>query len=249
MNRQVPSVSVVIPAYNEEKRLPRSLERVVEYLRASDYRPAEVLIVNDGSKDRTAAVAREIGARVGGGGVRVQVIDNLQNNGKGFVVRQGMLAANHDWVLFTDADLSAPIEELEKLFAAATKPGFDGAIGSRALDRSLIGVHQPLSRELLGRTFNFFVRHGAGLSFADTQCGFKLFSRRATQMIFSRQRMDHFGFDVEILVIADRLGLRIAEMPVKWNDVEGTKVGMFSGADAFLDIARVRWNDMRGLYR
>lgn len=245
----MPTVSVVVPAYNEEKRLPPNLERIVEYLRASRYLPAEVLVVSDGSKDGTAAASRKIADRVGGDDVAVSVIENSENHGKGYVVRQGMLAAQHEWVLFSDADLSAPIEELDLLMEAATAPGFDGAIGSRAIDRSKIGVHQPLFRELMGRFFNVVVRIVAGLPFADTQCGFKLFSRGAAQQIFSRQRMDRFGFDVEVLFIAKKLGLRIAETPVRWDDVEGTKVSMFSGADAFLDILRVRWNDMRGLYR
>jgi glycosyltransferase involved in cell wall biosynthesis len=160
-----------------------------------------------------------------------------------------MLEARGDWALFSDADLSAPIEELPKLLVSAQKGGYDGAIGSRALDRSLVGVHQPAFRELSGRTFNLGVRLLAGLPFHDTQCGFKLFTRAAAQAIFRRQRMTRFGFDVETLYIAKKLGLRIAEIPVRWNDVEGTTVGMLAGADAFLDLARVRWNDMRGLYR
>ncbi len=249
----LPSLSVVIPAFNEEQRLPPNLERVVDFLRSSSYRPAEVLIVSDGSKDRTVEVASRIAAQIGDGDISVRVIDNAHNHGKGYVVRQGMLAAKHDWALFTDADLSAPIEELDKLLAAVTEGSAerpcDGAIGSRALDRSLVGVHQPFFREFLGRVFNIFVRVGAGLPFADTQCGFKLFSRSAAQRIFKRQTMDRFGFDVEILFIARKLGLSIAEVPVRWNDVEGTKVGMLSGADAFLDILRVRWNDLRGRYR
>ena len=149
----------------------------------------------------------------------------------------------------TDADLSAPIDELPKLLEAARRPGFDGAIGSRALDRSLIGVRQPFFREMSGRLFNVVVRLAAGLPYRDTQCGFKLFSRAAAQEVFSRQRMDRFGFDVESLFIARKRGLRIAEVAVRWNDVEGTKVGLMSGADAFLDILRVRWNDLRGRYR
>ena len=243
------SVSVVIPAYNEERRLPASLERVVEYLHASPYLPAEVLIVSDGSKDRTAEVAREIGGRISSDDVAVRVIENAENHGKGYVVRQGMLDAKYEWVLFSDADLSAPIEELDLLVDAVEKQGADGAIGSRALDRSLIGVRQPFFREFLGRAFNVFVRIGAGLPYKDTQCGFKLLSRDAVHKIFPKQLMDRFGFDVEILFIARRQSLNVVEVPVRWNDVEGSKVGMFSGADAFLDILRIRWNQIRGCYR
>jgi dolichyl-phosphate beta-glucosyltransferase len=160
-----------------------------------------------------------------------------------------MLEASGEWALFTDADLSAPIEELAKLLDVAQKKGLDGAIGSRALDRDLVGVHQSALREYSGRLFNLAVRIGAGLPYMDTQCGFKLFTRRAAREIFRRQRLDRFGFDVEILYLARKLGFRIAETPVRWNDVEGTKVGLLNGADAFLDIARVRWNDLRGRYR
>lgn len=244
----LPSVSVVIPAYNEERRLPPSLERVVEFLRESPYLPAEVLVVDDGSKDDTAATAEAIAARLSDDRVQVRVLRNPGNRGKGYAVRHGMLEAKRDWALFSDADLSAPIEELDKL-AAVMHGGLDGAIGSRAVDRSLIGVRQPWTREWMGRIFNLAVRLGAGLKFSDTQCGFKLLSREASQQVFRLQRMDRFGFDVEMLFIARKLGLRIAEVPVRWNDVEGTKVSLFSGADAFLDILRVRWNDLRGLYR
>jgi len=244
----LPSISVVIPAYNEAQRLPPTLERVVEFLRGSRYSPAEVLVVDDGSSDDTAAGAEAMAARLETPEISVSVLRNPGNRGKGFAVRHGMLKAKNEWVLFTDADLSAPIEELDKL-AAAMAGGLDGAIGSRAVDRSLIGVRQPWTREWMGRIFNFAVRLGAGLQYSDTQCGFKMLTRGAAQKIFRLQRMDRFGFDVEMLFLARKLGLRVAEVPVRWNDVEGTKVSLFSGADAFLDILRVRWNELRGLYR
>ena len=243
-----PSLSVVIPSYNEEKRLAPTLERVAEYLRAGAYREAEILVVNDGSSDRTAAIAREVGSKLARDGLQIQVVDNPGNRGKGYSVRHGAGKASGEWVLFSDADLSAPIEECDKLFAAVGDGNFDGAIGSRGLDRSLIGVHQPLLREAMGRLFNVVVRLIAGLSFADTQCGFKLFSRRAAERIFAAQRLERFGFDVEILYLARKFGFRVAEVPVRWDDVEGTKVAAFSGADAFLDILRVRKNDWLGKY-
>lgn len=243
-----PNVSVVIPAYNEERRLPPTLERLADYF-ASFGRPVEILIVNDGSKDATATTARTVGERLTTPTLSFRVLENPGNQGKGYSVRHGMLEATGKWVLFSDADLSAPIEELPKLIEAAEEGGYDGAIGSRALDRSLVGVHQPFFRELSGRMFNLGVRAVAGLKFQDTQCGFKLFSHEAAQAIFKRQQLTRFGFDVEVLYIAQKLGYRIAEVAVRWDDVEGTTVSMLSGADAFVDLARVRWNDIRGLYR
>jgi glycosyltransferase involved in cell wall biosynthesis len=243
-----PSISVVIPAYNEEKRIPPTLARVADYCNVFG-KPVEILIVNDGSRDQTAAVVRSMGEKLSTDQVQFRLLENPGNQGKGYSVRHGMLEARGHWVLFSDADLSAPIEELPKLIQAAEKGGYDGAIGSRALDRSLVGKHQSFFREFAGRTFNLGVRVIAGLPFHDTQCGFKLFTREAAQAIFRRQQMTRFGFDVEILFIAKKLGLRIVEVPVVWNDVEGTKVSMLAGVDAFLDPIRVRWNDIRGLYR
>lgn len=243
------SISVVIPAYNEAKRLPPSLERIVAYLSAFEGLDAEILVVDDGSTDDTAAIVRRAAETLSRPGLEIRLVENPGNRGKGYSVRHGMLEAAKDWALFTDADLSAPIEELERLTQAAVGGGYDGAIGSRALDRSLIGTRQSLFREYSGRFFNLCVRIGAGLKFRDTQCGFKLFSHEAAQEIFRRQRMERFGFDVEILYLARKLGFRVAEVPVRWNDVEGTKVTTLDGADAFLDIARVRWNALRGLYR
>jgi glycosyltransferase involved in cell wall biosynthesis len=243
------SLSVVIPAYNEENRLPASIEKVVDYLRLRNVSPAEVVIVDDGSQDNTLHVARELAQRLTSDGLRIEVLANNGNRGKGYSVRHGMLKAQYPWVLFSDADLSAPIEECDKLFEAVDKDGCDVAIGSRGIDRSLIGVHQSFFRETMGKFFNLVVRITAGLPFKDTQCGFKLFSRRATQEIFSRQQLEGFGFDVEILYLAQKRGFRVAEVPVRWDHCEGTKVHMLSGADAFFDILRVRRNDWTGRYR
>ena len=242
------SLSVVIPAYNEAERLPATLERVAEYLLSGVCREAEILVVNDGSVDRTSTLARECSGKLAEDRLRVHVLDNPGNRGKGYSVRRGARKASGEWVLFCDADLSSPIEECGKLLAAAAEGDFDMAIGSRALDRSLIGVRQPLLREASGRIFNVMTRWIAGLPFADTQCGFKLFSRKAAQRVFAAQRLERFGFDVEILYLARKFGLRVAEAPVRWNDAEGTTVGVFSGADAFLDILRVRKNDWLGRY-
>ena len=234
------SISIIIPAFNEEKRLPATLTTVKGYLEASSWEFSEVVVVDDGSRDGTAGVARAAGVRV---------FQNPGNRGKGYSVRHGMLEAKGDWALFSDADLSAPIEELETLWSAAEREGAPCAIGSRALDRSLIGVHQSAFREQMGRVFNLLMRIETGLPFEDTQCGFKLFQTSAVREICRRQRLDGFGFDVEMLFIARRLGYRTVEVPVRWNDVAGTKVSMLLGAKGFLDPLKVRWNGLTGKYR
>jgi len=206
---------------------------------------AEVLVVDDGSTDNTAAVAEQFRALDS----RVRLLRNPGNRGKGYSVRHGMLEAAADWLLFTDADLSAPIEELDKLLAAAVDKGVAVAIGSRAVDRSLIGVHQSAFRENAGRLFNLLMRLVTGLPFWDTQCGFKLFEREAAHRVFRLQRLTGFGFDVEVLFIARRLGYGIAEVPVRWDHVAGTKVSMIRDSlRMFTDLAHVRWNQLRGLY-
>ena len=244
----MPFLSVVIPAYNEEKRLPASLERIAAYLSRTGMDAVEVLVVNDGSRDRTLAVAHEAAGLFARIGAAYRVLDNPGNRGKGYSVRRGMRAARGDWVLFSDADLSAPIEEAEKLLRAGRDGACAVAIGSRALDRSLIGVRQPFFREAMGRAFNLVVRLVTGLSPADTQCGFKLFSREAAREVAARQRLEGFGFDVEQLFLAEKLGCKIAEVPVRWNDVEGTTVGFLHGVGAFVDVLKVRWNDLTGKY-
>ncbi len=244
----MPALSVVVPAYNEEKRLPASLERIAAYSSRAGLDAVEVLVVNDGSRDRTLAVAHEAAGLFKRIGATYRVLDNPGNRGKGYSVRRGMREARCEWVLFSDADLSAPIEEADKLLRAVRDGGCAVAIGSRALDRSLIGVRQPLFRETMGRAFNLVVRLVTGLSPADTQCGFKLFSREAARDVASRQRLERFGFDVEQLFLAAKLGHKIAEVPVRWNDAEGTTVGILDGAGAFVDIFKVRWNDLTGKY-
>jgi glycosyltransferase involved in cell wall biosynthesis len=234
------SISIIIPAYNEEKRLPGTLETVRKYIDTSGWEFAEILVVDDGSQDGTAEAARRAGVRV---------LQNQANRGKGYTVRHGILEAEGEWALFSDADLSTPIDELEKLWSAVQRERAPIAIGSRAVDRSLIGVHQPFFRESMGRFFNVVMRLVTGLPFLDTQCGFKLFERDAARRIFSRQRLDGFGFDVEVLYIAQRLGYRALEVPVRWNDSAGTKVSLWRGMQAFLDPVRVRWKGARGHYR
>ena len=243
------SLSVVIPAYNEQSRLPATLSRVLTYLRQHPEWRSEILVVDDGSCDATLRIAQRQAEALTGPSPSMRVLRNPGNRGKGYSVRHGMLEAQWEWILFTDADLSAPIEDCGKLVQAVSAEDPCIAIGSRALDRSLVGVHQSRFRESIGRGFNLMVRLVAGLPFKDTQCGFKLFSRQAARAIFALQRLDRFGFDVEVLYLAKKLGLPAVEVPVRWNDTAGTKVGMLAGANAFLDIARVRWNDWTGKYR
>ncbi len=211
-----------------------------EYLAQSTWEFAEIIVVDDGSRDATAALAEAQGVRV---------LRNPGNRGKGYSVRHGMLEAEGEWSLFSDADLSAPIEELERLWAAAEREQAQVVIGSRAVDRSMVGVHQPLFREMMGRIFNLTMRLVTGLPFRDTQCGFKLFKAPAAREIFRRQLLDGFGFDVEVLYIAGALGFRTLEIPVRWNDVAGTKVSAWRGIQAFYDPVKVRWNGIRGKYK
>jgi glycosyltransferase involved in cell wall biosynthesis len=240
----VDTLSIVIPAYNEEQRLPATLERILQWAATAPLPLGEIVVVDDGSRDGTAALVES-----GKFGPLVRVLRNPGNRGKGYAVRNGMLSAAGDWILSTDADLSAPIEEVAKLIEAARREQAVIAIGSRALDRSLIQVHQPLLREYSGRAFNLVMRLATGLPFRDTQCGFKLFRRDAAREIFKRQIEDGFSFDVENLVIARVLGLKAVEVPVVWSNVEGTKVSMAQGMKSFADLLRIRWNAIAGKYR
>jgi glycosyltransferase involved in cell wall biosynthesis len=239
------SISIIIPAYNEQVRLPETLRRVELYLSESNWNFHEILVVDDGSTDGTAEAALAFAAS----SANIRVLRNPGNRGKGYSVRHGMLEARGEWRLFSDADLSAPIEELEKLWCAVL-PGKDEiAIGSRALDKSLIGIHQPGFREQFGRVFNGVMRVATGLPIADTQCGFKLFRADVAQDVFSRQTLERFGFDAEILYIAFRRGYGIAEVPVRWNHMEGSKVSMMTGLHAFKELVDIRLNSLRGKYR
>jgi dolichyl-phosphate beta-glucosyltransferase len=235
-----PALSVVIPAYNEAPRLPRTLARLSEWLRAW---PGghELLVVDDGSRDGTEAAATTLGLP----GLRV--LRHEPNRGKGYAVRQGMLAARGGLRLMTDADLSTPIEELPRL-VERLEQGCDVVIGSRALPGATIERRQPWMRESAGRVFNLFVRAVAVPGLGDTQCGFKLFTRRAAQEVFARARLDGFSFDVEALFIARKLGYRVCEVPVRWRNDEDTHVGLVSGFQAFPDLARIRLNGWRGRY-
>jgi glycosyltransferase involved in cell wall biosynthesis len=238
------SLSIIVPAYNEQARLPETLRRIEEYFSQSEWSFREILVVDDGSTDRT--VEEAIG--FSNGNPNIRVLRNPGNRGKGFSVRHGMLEARGEWLLFSDADLSTPIEELDKLWCTVQQRRVDVAIGSRALNRSLIGIHQPGFRETAGKFFNFVMRMVTGLPFADTQCGFKIFRAEAAREVFARQRLERFGFDVEILFIAHKLGFTAAEVPVRWNHADGSKVGMFTGLRAFAELAEIRINNLMGRY-
>ena len=242
MNDGRPELSIVIPSFNEELRLPGTLTAIAKYIRASG-RSAEVIVVDDGSRDQTAAVAALHTNQIQG----LRVLRNPENRGKGFSVRRGMLEASGRTVLFTDADLSAPIEEADKLLAALAD--HDVAIGSRAVDRSLISVRQSRFREFAGIIFNVIVRLALRLPFVDTQCGFKAFRREPCRVIFEQQRIERFGFDPELLYLARHHGLSAVEIPVRWAHSPATKVSMFRDSlQMFLDIFVIRWNALLGRY-
>ncbi len=237
-----PHLSVVIPAYNEEQRLGQSLERIFAYLEGRDLQ-AEVLVVDDGSSDATATLAAKHLGRRG------RVVSNPENRGKGYSVRRGVLAARGRWVLLTDADLSSPIEEYDRLAQAARDHDLDVAIGSRGLADSQIEIRQHPVRQLMGKTFNKLIRGLTGLPFHDTQCGFKLMDRRRARPLFEMMVVDRFAFDVEFLFLCVRFGLRVREVPVVWRNAPGSKVSLFADPlNMLADVIRVRWRFRRGLY-
>jgi glycosyltransferase involved in cell wall biosynthesis len=242
MNSLPPELSIVIPSFNEELRLPVTLADISAYIRASK-RETEVIVVDDGSTDRTADIASSFRGEI----QRLRVVRNDKNRGKGYSVRRGMLEARGRIVLFTDADLSAPIDEADKLIAALAD--HDVAIGSRALNRSLISVRQSVFREYAGIVFNFIVRAILRLPFVDTQCGFKAFRSERCRIIFQQQRIERFGFDPELLYLARHHGLHSAEIPVRWAHSPATKVSMLrDSVQMFMDVFIIRWNALTGRY-
>ena len=235
-----PFLSIVIPAYNEAGRIVSSLKAIQDYAQGKNC-PVEIIVVDDGSTDNTVEIAS---AEAG-----VRVLRNQGNRGKGFSVRHGVLEARGELILFTDADLSAPIEEAEKLLAAMESSHADAVVGSRALQRELIGAHQSLFREWGGRFFNLLVRIFSGLKIYDTQCGFKLFRSRTTRRAFELQRVDRFGFDPEILFLVERLGGKVVEVPVRWNHNPATKVHYLRDSlHMTLDLVVLRWRALTGQY-
>jgi glycosyltransferase involved in cell wall biosynthesis len=240
---QRPSISIVIPAYNESARIGKALGEVLRVVRERAWH-AEVLVVNDGSTDRTAAMVAEIAQL----NPEVRLLNNRENRGKGFSVRHGVLNAVGEIVMFTDADLSAPMEEAERLFDALHQ-GADIAIGSRWLERNRQTHKQPLYRQFFGRCFNAITRLIMGLPFADTQCGFKAFRRPVAQTIFQLQRIERWGFDPELLFIALKRGYKIQEVPVTWGHDERSRLSYLKdGIKMLEEIAYIRWEAFAGAY-
>lgn len=243
MSGSQPDLSIVIPAYNEEARLPGTLEKIAAFISLENM-AAEVLVVDDGSTDKTAEIAESFRGKIPG----LRVLSNGTNRGKGYSVRNGSLQARGRITLFTDADLSSPIEESRKLIAALNS--HDVAIGSRAVDRSLIEVHESPFREFAGIVFNKIVRTILWLPFVDTQCGFKAFRRERCKILFEQQTIERFGFDPELLYLARHHGLSTVEVPVRWAHSPATKVNMMrDSVQMFLDVFIIRWNAILGRYR
>ncbi len=238
-----PFYSIVIPAYNESARLRATLEKVLGYVRAQAW-DAEVIVVNDGSRDNTADIVREFMQS----NPALRLVENPGNRGKGYSVRNGMLNARGRIVLFSDADLSSPIEEAPKLFQAL-EAGADVAIGSRWLRAEMQTQRQPLHRQLFGRIFNLLLRLTLGLQFKDTQCGFKAFKQPAAKAIFPLQKIERWGFDPEILFLARKLGYKVKEVPVLWGHSGGARINpIVDGARMFQEMLHIRWNDLKGRY-
>jgi len=239
-----PFYSIIIPAYNEAERIGASLDRILSYIAESRW-SAEIIVVNDGSRDNTSEVVQEYSGR----NPIIRVLENPGNRGKGYSVRNGMLNASGQVLLFTDADLSSPIEEANKLFAVIENGQADVAIGSRYLQSELQTRKQPLHRRMLGRAFNVALRTILGLSFVDTQCGFKAFNRKAVTTIFPNMKIERWGFDPEILFLARRYGLRVAEVPVSWAHDHRSKISpMRDGTRMLGELLRVRMNSVGGKY-
>jgi dolichyl-phosphate beta-glucosyltransferase len=240
---RTPDYSIVIPAYNESVRIIPTLDRVLAYIQQQGWK-AEIVVVNDGSRDDTAEVVRDYAARC----ANVNLVENPGNQGKGYSVRNGILHAKGAVVLFTDADLSSPIEEAAKLFESIHR-GNDVAIGSRWLRSDLQTERQPICRQILGRAFNLALKIVLGFSFKDTQCGFKAFTQRAAADIFGRQVIRRWGFDPEILFLARRLHYKTEEVPVAWAHDKRSKINPITdGTSMLLDLFRIRWNSISGKY-
>jgi dolichyl-phosphate beta-glucosyltransferase len=235
-----PFLSIVVPAYNEARRIRTTLESLCHFRESESY-SIELIVVDDGSTDATVEAVSEFPA--------IRLFRNGRNYGKGFTVRHGVLEARGEFILFTDADLSTPIEEVEKLLSALQSSAADAAVGSRALERELIGTHQPWFRDLAGRFFNLLVRIFTGLRLHDTQCGFKLFRRSSTRRAFELMRVEGFGFDPELLFLIERTGGRMVEVPVIWNDNPATKVRFLRDSTRmFFDLIAIRWRAFKGTY-
>lgn len=236
-------LSVVIPAYNEKNRIIKTLKQVVQYIRCN-FINCEIIIVNDGSTDRTA----EVIASYISGKKDCKLISLKSNQGKGGAIKSGVLAAKRDWILVMDADSATPIQDVEKLLSQ--KGNAEVVYGSRYLDRSLLKVHQPLPRRIIGRLGNLAARLVLDINLVDTQCGFKLFSSRAAKKIFSKTAINRWGWDLEVLTIARTQNIKIAEVPVTWRHISGSKFRASHGIwQTFKELFTIRHNLQKGLYR
>ena len=239
-----PFLSIVIPAFNEEKRIGKTLEEVAAYLESSPF-PAEIIVVDDGSIDNTVKISKEIAQRCN---LCLQVIQNDKNEGKGFAVKRGVLSANGDYIMFMDADHSTSIKELEK-FLPWLQSGYDVVIGSRKTEGASILLHQPWYRENMGKVFTILANSLLRLNVSDITCGFKCFSNSAAQNLFSRQILKDWSFDAEILFLARQLGFRIKEIPVSWKDTPNTRVRLVKDAwKSLLGFLKIKLNQWKGLY-
>jgi len=243
MNMSEVHLSIVIPAYNEEKKLPNTLPKIYDYLKKQSYN-WEILIVSDGSKDNTAQVVKDLSSQI----ENLRLIDNKENHGKGYVVKQGMLSAKGKYRLFTDADNSTSIEQIEKMWPEFEQ-GYEVIIGSRDIEGAKLAVSQPWWRLMIGNAFNLLVQIMCGLwGIPDTQCGFKGFTREAAEDIFSRTRISRFAFDAEMLVIAKKMKYKIKEIPVFWVNDKRSSVKFKSMVKMAIDLFQIRLNMIKGIY-
>ncbi len=241
-----PAISIIIPAFEEESRLTDPVRKILAFVEGAKL-SAEVIIVDDGSRDKTFETSEKVCAEFPA--IPTKVIRYEENRGKGYAIKTGLLAAQADIAIFSDADLSTPIEEIYKLVKPIQDGSFDVTFGSRALDRTLIGTHQPWRREQGGKVMNLIIRTMSGLKFSDTQCGFKAFNMKKFRPLLNLMTIDRFGFDVEFLFVADYHKLRLKEIPVRWNNVEGSKVSVLRDTRRMIsELSQIRRNAKKGVY-
>ncbi len=237
-------LSIVIPAYNEEKRLPASLEKIISYLKAQDFR-SEIVLVDDGSADKTVDLANQLAKKLS---FEIEILRNSTNMGKGAALKKGMLAAKGRIIMFTDADLATPIEEIKKFLPYLAD--YQLVIGSRKIKGTEILVHQPFYREFMGKAYSSLARFILRLSISDFTCGFKIFSREAARVIFSQLKVFNWSFDAEILYLAKKFNYKVKELPVVWSDSPNTKVKLWRDIfSSFFGLLQIRLNDLRGYYK